>query len=913
MPPAPQRGEVPLPVTPAVGAREDTLFLFAASGPGSYGSPGTDARGFTFDHAGAAAPAGWFGVDLTAQTGTWWHLASTAVCAGTGTDMSQAAPFAPGDLVNDYALWCGRQNVCGWSDPTGYGNQWQQTVVVDLSDQEIDQDLQVAFAYRSDFEGNAYDGFELRVEVAGEWETVYANYLTGDRSYRELSFTIPATELNGAGSGTRVGFHFVSDGGWSDEDGSYLSDVGALWLDNLQLAVDGQPAFSADFEDGLEPARLSFTTPAARRALCGALLRGLCIGNDSAAWALTWTPTTRSTRFRSWLWEVDQLGTHSTGPEDQRVERQTYYDLPLEPLIFTRNPAVAARTAADGCLRDFKRRNIVQYGPDRSGARSVSMGGMCNLDGAHAGFLSLRSGAVAGQPDGGGRLAALGVSMGSGGLATTYMPRPASAAGAAALLARGRRSARGSDCRRSGRPRWQRRRLVPWAGTLNLNGEVWSSMQADSARVGGVVEPGSFAFDFNDAYFEPGDVIEYFYRAQSQEGAVAAYPLAALAEDPAQREFWRVRCLPTAGARILVVEDSGEAADAWRLGLEHTNCPGYDLFTTQAPASGLNNGLGCRASAADLAGYSVLFWDSGSLSRYTLTGPGTSQLCTDTDLLLAWLVNAEDNSIAWIMGNSIASELSEDGSAALAQLLGAERILDGYSYFDLTMDLTPRVYGAHPAFGVGGLDPYFDVDGACPDIQYFDLVAPTGGLAESGFRWWHDGGSDAVAGVLNFDPDGDGTYRNAQGATAWVLYNPFSYGLLRDAGFDPGGYGLNYPFQLPYILACSFGTPPHFWCDTAAEEVPAAITTLHGAHPNPFNPKTTIRFSLAAPGRASLRVYDLAGRRMATLLDGLAAAGAQSIDWNGRDDAGRQLASGVYLLRFKAAGTSEESKLVLLK
>jgi flagellar hook assembly protein FlgD len=60
-------------------------------------------------------------------------------------------------------------------------------------------------------------------------------------------------------------------------------------------------------------------------------------------------------------------------------------------------------------------------------------------------------------------------------------------------------------------------------------------------------------------------------------------------------------------------------------------------------------------------------------------------------------------------------------------------------------------------------------------------------------------------------------------------------------------------------------------------------------------------------------IYDLTGRRVATLLDGPAAAGAQAIDWDGRDDAGRQLASGVYLLRFAAAETCEQGKLVLLK
>ncbi len=60
------------------GARADTLFLFTESGEGSFGSPGTDARGFTFDHEGGPAPAGWRGVDMNDE-GSFWHVASTDI------------------------------------------------------------------------------------------------------------------------------------------------------------------------------------------------------------------------------------------------------------------------------------------------------------------------------------------------------------------------------------------------------------------------------------------------------------------------------------------------------------------------------------------------------------------------------------------------------------------------------------------------------------------------------------------------------------------------------------------------------------------------------------------------------------------------------------------------------------------
>ena len=84
--------------------------------------------------------------------------------------------------------------------------------------------------------------------------------------------------------------------------------------------------------------------------------------------------------------------------------------------------------------------------------------------------------------------------------------------------------------------------------------------------------------------------------------------------------------------------------------------------------------------------------------------------------------------------------------------------------------------------------------------------------------------------------------------------------------------------------------------------------------PNPFNPSTEIRFTLTGPQRVSLRVYDIAGRCVATLLDRAPlAAGAQAIAWNGRDAAGRALPSGIYLYRLEAGELKATQKMTLLK
>ncbi|MFO7654139.1 MAG: FG-GAP-like repeat-containing protein [Candidatus Krumholzibacteriia bacterium] len=99
------------------------------------------------------------------------------------------------------------------------------------------------------------------------------------------------------------------------------------------------------------------------------------------------------------------------------------------------------------------------------------------------------------------------------------------------------------------------------------------------------------------------------------------------------------------------------------------------------------------------------------------------------------------------------------------------------------------------------------------------------------------------------------------------------------------------------------------------EDVPGlpAITALHGAAPNPFNPATAIRFDLAAAGAVRLEVFAVDGRRVATLVDANLDAGAHSVRWDGRDGSGRMAASGNYVCRLSAAGATFTSRLMLVK
>jgi len=95
--------------------------------------------------------------------------------------------------------------------------------------------------------------------------------------------------------------------------------------------------------------------------------------------------------------------------------------------------------------------------------------------------------------------------------------------------------------------------------------------------------------------------------------------------------------------------------------------------------------------------------------------------------------------------------------------------------------------------------------------------------------------------------------------------------------------------------------------------VAAAPLALRGASPNPFNPRTTVSFSLARPLAVALDVLDVQGRCVRRLAAGVLPAGEHAIAWDGCDDDGRALPSGVYLARLSGGGTSRQGKLVLVR
>jgi hypothetical protein len=89
--------------------------------------------------------------------------------------------------------------------------------------------------------------------------------------------------------------------------------------------------------------------------------------------------------------------------------------------------------------------------------------------------------------------------------------------------------------------------------------------------------------------------------------------------------------------------------------------------------------------------------------------------------------------------------------------------------------------------------------------------------------------------------------------------------------------------------------------------------TLEQNYPNPFNPTTTIRYKLEQPGQVRLSIFDMTGREVMRVIDQYQVGGMYSVTWNGKDEAGQPLASGVYFANLNVNGKFTTVRMTLMK
>ena len=353
----------------------DTLFLFASSGrePGAW--RGTDERGYNFDDegGGGAAPAGWTSVDETQQDGEYWHLADAQMNAGRGTLEVLDIPRTTPARTTTPCGAVGRMSAGGETAPA--------TATTGISTWSSISGISVPEPTSS--------------TISGSWGTTRAARgtatITGNcwpatgtadfRSSRKITLSRSGppstTRVTGPSAWNRLVFRFVSDHGWSDEDGLYNSDLGAVWIDHVSI-ITAFGVYDEDFEDGLVPAGFTFETPPGAgdyaELYSNLYSEDKVNQNTSHAWAffdlntenpeypipvVAYGPEYVDNSIVSPVLDAaHEIGNPTGGPvvldANHRLllDYWCYYDNPLDPLVF-QTWSIAAKTEELPCLSTY--------------------------------------------------------------------------------------------------------------------------------------------------------------------------------------------------------------------------------------------------------------------------------------------------------------------------------------------------------------------------------------------------------------------------------------------------------------------------------------------------------------------------------------------------------------------------------
>jgi hypothetical protein len=466
---------------------------------------------------------------------------------------------------------------------------------------------------------------------------------------------------------------------------------------------------------------------------------------------------------------------------------------------------------------------------------------------------------------------------------------------------------------------------------ITADGNLWYMVRFDTAftqpgRVGTVVD--RFCIDLNDNLLVPGDQMRYFFGAKSADvagswtyyfnqynhldntDAVNAVRFG-LDIDEAAANAEEMTCLPDVGgepgADILYVNDAAgrSARPYFDTAFQQLNLTNkVDRYDVIGPSSNVGNGLTSRVVDAYqqlLPLYKKIIWNSGNLNRGTIGDGVVANEKTDDYALLYTFV---DQSILdpglWIGGDLIGAEWVTLGTASPIQLRTAYmnfNLVDS-DHGDLGLPISPLVIGATGgAFEtIAGPDTMVAF-GGCPGINQFDVLEPTGlSQAEAYYN-----GNTAYAAILSQ------TTVNAQGSTAKVLFSGYSFHNIRDDRPVPV---MDRVIHMKRALEFLGNTPD----EPTSVDPTFYRNSLSQNRPNPFNPTTTIEFTLKERANVQLKIYNVAGQLVRTLVNEARTPGeVHTATWDGRNDAGQSVSSGVYFYKLVAGNFVQTKKMVLLK
>lgn len=443
------------------------------------------------------------------------------------------------------------------------------------------------------------------------------------------------------------------------------------------------------------------------------------------------------------------------------------------------------------------------------------------------------------------------------------------------------------------------------------NDGTWTIIQGDSARVSGVPEEGKYMFDLNDSLLSRGYRIDYYFSATNTDGETSTVP-----QRTSIGEHFEFTCLPTFSSDILYVDGyhgygtlSGNVEQYFMPTFDAVLAPPNnqpDRYDINDPAAFLSNSLGSRATAQQLFGtYRTIVWDSGDISKGTIRdGTPATDKSPDCQVLNEWMEFSPYDVGLWVCGDNVATELSNAMSPPALMLLSYWCGVDLFddSYFDLTGGLTtPTIKGAAGGIFIhAGVPDQFAIDGRGVSPKRFDVLEKTGS-GQYALDYPTFSGTPYHAGIQAVNT-------NAMERSVRTMWFGFSVASIR---------GTTGSWPAP-IVRNELANNVFAWMeqlvnvDITGSDPPAAYR-LGQNYPNPFNPSTTAVFEMRQKGHVTIKIYNVAGQLVRTLVNEVKDKGSHRIIWDGANDAGNTAASGIYFYEMTAGGSVWSKKMVLLR
>nr|MEE4267990.1 T9SS type A sorting domain-containing protein [Candidatus Krumholzibacteria bacterium] len=482
-------------------------------------------------------------------------------------------------------------------------------------------------------------------------------------------------------------------------------------------------------------------------------------------------------------------------------------------------------------------------------------------------------------------------------------------------------------------------RVLP-AGFTQVDGIIMGSLEGEQAiNSAGNPVADKYAFDLPDEDFlYPGDILHYCIRATDDVGGDvqsatlpardigAEYPDGFLDFSGAlsYNSSFTVRGLPSLydnplnpgeliTPKTLFWNDFANRGgeDEWHSALANLGILSgvdYDTYYTNGPSSGVGNGLGGRATLLTMNNYDNLLYSAGNLGSYTICNGDwdNGDASNDIELLTSWLL--EGNKNAFLTGDDLVFDL-----AVKQQDLGSAFVADWMKVNFNDQDLNPLVgrqtspiVKAVAGNGVLADDFSYVAYGGCLGINTFDAVEANTGAGAVRLAEF----SDPSGGVGSYDFSALTMYQDPVGGSR-VISMPYDLMYIQNA---PEGDKV--PAALPAravllekILAV-FGVEGDL--DEVSPVLPGAEKFAVRNYPNPFNPTTKIEYTMPKAGHLTLKIYNVRGELVKTLIDDQIEASGH-VMWDGTNDTGAKVSSGVYFYEARTAGQVQVQKMALVK